>query len=275
MARLTVFLRLSALSAILPITAANVCDISSPPLIVAPPDPSPSKPDVALFIVTGAQEHPQAYLPLAKKIVSPQHQAEANFFAVVPVFPLDLPDPLQLFCLLTNAYSQLKTRFHFRAAGGKVLLVGHSLGGVILQRFLRDDSPGGNWNGTFPVVGQVLMGAGLLRTYFSVGNDGASVVDFPVPTLCLQGELDGLFRVTRGAEGWFHQCGNKGVGTLAVQKRRGFCENPVWFLDGVSHQQFAGGSGRIPAPSFVLKHDLEADISDDDATAKIAEAIVV
>lgn len=50
------------------------------------------------------------------------------------------------------------------------------------------------------------MGSGLLRDHRSNNNDtGLTEIAYNVPTISLIGTKDGLFRVTRAAENYFHQ----------------------------------------------------------------------
>ena len=54
------------------------------------------------------------------------------------------------------------------------------------------------------------MGSSLSRSYISgLNNDGSSIMNYSVPTLTLNGSLDGLYRVTRVAESYFHHFVNQ------------------------------------------------------------------
>jgi len=44
------------------------------------------------------------------------------------------------------------------------------------------------------------MGSVLNRKYISINLDGNTVLDYDISTLTLNGEKDGLMRVTRGIE---------------------------------------------------------------------------
>jgi len=55
------------------------------------------------------------------------------------------------------------------------------------------------------ISGMILTGSVLLRNTRSIQNDGTTKFDFDVPTLTLNGELDGLLRISRGAESYWHQ----------------------------------------------------------------------
>ena len=58
------------------------------------------------------------------------------------------------------------------------------------------------------IKGQMLMGSVLLRDKHSITDDGHSLFDYQVPTLTLGGTKDGLMRVTRLAEAYWHQVNN-------------------------------------------------------------------
>lgn len=135
--------------------------------------------------------------------------------------------------------------------GDNWFLAAHSLGGVMTQDFLNSSS-------TSPdpslFKGQILMSSVLLRDRRSIqDSDGSTLFDYHTPTLTLGGTKDGLMRITRVAESYYHQVSN-----IDASQANLF---PVEALSGVAHYQFAGG---IP-PSFVQKNDLKGDISDDAA----------
>lgn len=106
--------------------------------------------------------------------------------------------------------------------------------------------------------GQILMSSVLLRGTRKVQeSDGTTLYDYSTPTLTLGGSKDGLMRISRVAESYWHQVTN-----ITPSQSTLF---PVEVLKGVSHYQFAGG---VP-PEFVQKNDLKSDISDADAQSLI------
>jgi hypothetical protein len=126
--------------------------------------------------------------------------------------------------------------------GENWFLAAHSLGGVMTQDFMTSGS-------TSPDAslfkGQILMSSVLLRSTRSIDeSEGTSVYDYSTPTLTIGGSKDGLMRITRVAESYWHQITN-----IAETQATLF---PVEVLEGVAHYQFAGG---VP-PSFVQKNDL-------------------
>ena len=110
--------------------------------------------------------------------------------------------------------------------------------------------------------GQVLMSSVLLRSTRSIDSDeGTSVYDYATPTLTIGGSKDGLMRITRVAESFWHQVTNIDPSQASLF--------PVEVLEGVAHYQFAGG---VP-PSFVQKNDLKGDIEDDAARKLIGKTM--
>lgn len=84
------------------------------------------------------------------------------------------------------------------------------------------------------------MSSVLLRDRRSISaDDGTSFYNYDTPTLTIGGSKDGLMRVTRVAESYWHQVSN-----IYETQASMF---PVEVLSGVAHYQFAGG---VP-PSFV------------------------
>ena len=52
------------------------------------------------------------------------------------------------------------------------------------------------------------MGSVILRNNRKINDDGTSHMDYDVPTLTLAGTKDGMSRVTRVAEAYWHQYDN-------------------------------------------------------------------
>lgn len=102
------------------------------------------------------------------------------------------------------------------------------------------------------------MGSVLERGNHVINDDGTTHYKFKVPTLTMAGEKDGLMRVTRVAESWYHQIEN-----IEDAQKNMF---PVFTLEGASHWSFATG---VP-PSAVKKRDLRPEISESDAHQNFA-----
>ena len=95
------------------------------------------------------------------------------------------------------------------------------------------------------VKAQVLMGSTLLRKY----RNGSVSDRYPVPTMMLSGTLDGLFRVTRQAESYYHYVTNH------IDPPTDY---PVVIVEGVSHWSF----GSNAPPSLVKSHDLKPEVEE-------------
>lgn len=105
------------------------------------------------------------------------------------------------------------------------------------------------------------MGSVLTRDNHSLNADGTTHFNYPVPTLTLGGTKDGLMRVTRMAEAYYHQIDN------IESAQKGMF--PVFALEGASHMSFMSG---VP-PGLVLKKDLRPEIKEADAHKAFATKI--
>mmetsp|Transcript_6869 Transcript_6869/g.9062 ORF Transcript_6869/g.9062 Transcript_6869/m.9062 type:complete len:323 (-) Transcript_6869:447-1415(-) len=132
-------------------------------------------------------------------------------------------------------------------SGDNLFLAGHNLGGVMTQYYLSEKSP------DYTFKGQILLGSVMLRQYRSIQTDGTTLFDFPTSTLTIGGTKDGVTRITRVAEAYWHQVKNINSNQLG--------QFPVVALEGASHAQFASGT----APSTVLSNDFNPAISETSA----------
>lgn len=121
--------------------------------------------------------------------------------------------------------------------GDNWFLAAHSLGGVMTQDFLKKGSTKVDAS---QFKGQILMSSVLLRGTRKVQDtDGTTLYDYSTPTLTIGGTKDGLMRISRVAESYWHQVTNISPSQASLF--------PVEVLSGVAHYQFAGG---VP-PEFV------------------------
>jgi hypothetical protein len=103
--------------------------------------------------------------------------------------------------------------------------------------------------GKVPVVGQVLMGGFLQRKY------NWPTKTYPVTTLTVGGELDGLARCTRLAEAFYAADGSS--------------DFPVVIVPGMTHMQFSSGN----PPALVHARDLLPEITYDEAYTAVSELV--
>ena len=107
------------------------------------------------------------------------------------------------------------------------------------------------------------MGSVLLREERSINKDGTTQVQTPVPTLTLLGEKDGLLRISRGAESFWHHTQN------IMDEQKG--KYPVVAYEGASHSSFMDST---MLPSAVVKQDLKPEIEESVAHEKIGKSMV-
>ena len=192
---------------------------------------------VGVIAIEGAEIANAAYAPLLKQL-QVAAAPEYSVWVAIPGFLLNTPNPPQLAGKIADARKALLAAMPAAKDGNDTKMVGfaHSLGSVFLQDYVAKNSDG------FSV--QFLTGAALGRKH-----RGAP---YPVPTMAIDGTLDGLYRVTRQAEGYYH-----------MQDADNF---PVVTFEGVTHMQFASGA----PPSNVAKNDLKPEVADDAAHDMIA-----
>lgn len=194
--------------------------------------------EAALVIIQGAYVKPDQYTPLAAAI---QAASALTLWVGIPELPLDLAEPL----VLSNGISRVVRSMTEQGMNtSSIFYSGHSLGGAMIQDYVYKNS-NSSW-------GQILMGAYLLRKYRNQ--------TYPVPTLTVGGELDGLTRVTRIMEEYYHRI------FMATDMQAAIRSFPVVVIKGMSHFQFASGD----IPNHVKNHDLKPEISYDTAHMQVA-----
>jgi len=150
-------------------------------------------------------------------------------------------------------------------SGDNIYLAGHSLGGVFAQEYIKS-----NWNideksqkALLKIKGLILMGSVLIQSSNTITPSGSSIIDFPVPTLTLNGELDGLLRITRSAVSYWHQTHNIDSSQTG--------QFTTLALEGFNHSNFMDSA---LAPDSVTSFDLKSEISEDESEETLSELIV-
>jgi len=113
------------------------------------------------------------------------------------------------------------------------------------------------------IKGMILMGSVLLRNTRNITNSGSTLFHFDVPTLTLTGELDGLLRISRGAEAYWHSMVN-----IDQSQANKF---PVVALQGVSHSSFMDST---MLPSAVKSGDIKPEVDEKTAHDTISKSIL-
>lgn len=87
--------------------------------------------------------------------------------------------------------------------GDNLFLAGHNLGGVMTQWYISGEGLFESPEYTFK--GQILLGSVMLRQYRSISKeDGTTLFNFPADTLTIGGTKDGVMRISRVAEAYWH-----------------------------------------------------------------------
>ena len=207
-------------------------------LVVKPSKKAPD--EVGLVLIQGAQISPDKYLPLIQQI---QNASKFAVWAGAPAFLTNIPEPLEIGSAINRILTAMQSVGMNKTT--KIFFAAHSLGGTILQSYLYANSS--------IATGQILLGSFLLDKY----RNGTS---FPVPTMTIGGELDGLSRVTRIMEEYYFRI------HLAPDPDVALAKFPVMLVRGLSHLQFASGK----PPDLVRARDLKPEISQDDAHEIVA-----
>jgi Alpha/beta hydrolase family len=219
---------------------ASLC-LARAHIYLEPPASKIGEPAV-LVLIQGAQIANNRYSMLSADI---QAQAPFPLHVILPSFTLDIAIPNEKYVKrnIQNALQLLPKNLN-----APIYISGHSLGADGAMNLANSSS-------TFKAC--IIFGASINRRFKNY---------FPVPILTVNGELDGLHRISRVAESFFNMFDRKsGINPTSVSF------TPVVVIKGQNHLQFADGTN----PSVVVKNlDLKADISIEDAITKTAEIVV-
>jgi len=221
-------------------------------LILQPPAGKTGTP-AAWIVLPGAQIGKDTYKDLA---VAVQKAAPMPLWVAVlgtAVTPSPIPPEIgpRIDHVLNTMKSQGLDLDHVKLFYG-----GHSLGSVFIQDHLaKYHGKQGPMGGKIQVLGQVLMGGFIQRKYYTFSNSGKPSRNYPVSTLTVGGELDGLARCTRLAEAFYTADNN--------------AKFPVVIIPGLTHMQFSSGT----PPALVKARDLVPEITYDQAHAAIAKVV--
>jgi hypothetical protein len=132
----------------------------------------------------------------------------------------------------------------------------HSLGGVMSQNYVSSNKD---------IKGQILMGSALLRDKRTISESGSTLYKgYNTPTLTLMGLKDGLMRISRGAEAFWHQEEN------IDDTQKGMF--PVIAIDKASHSSFLDRT--MPLPSFVASKDLNPELDQAEGYEMISKSMI-
>jgi hypothetical protein len=232
------------------LTLAASAAVADAKLIVMPPTATKGT-DVAIVWIHGMDCDNAAYQTIAAEVQRQGAEKGQRIWIGLPDFIFDAPEPILIDHYVSDTMKELvKEGF----TGDNYVMAGHSLGGVMAQQYSNKHSD------TFKA--QILMGSTLTRDNLSISDDGSSHYDYKVPTLTIGGTKDGLMRISRIAENFWHSHVN-----INSDQSKLF---PVMALEGVSHAQFMSGK----PPFAVRNRDLKPDVSEDKAHQETASNMV-
>lgn len=134
-----------------------------------------------------------AYESIAAEVQLQGVKLNQRIWVGLPDFVGNTPDPATLPDKVTATLDALRAQGF---TGDNIVMAGHSLGGVTVQGYTKTHSD--------TVKAQVLMGAVLTRDTKQINSDGTSSVLYDVPTLTVGGTKDGLMRISRVGENFWH-----------------------------------------------------------------------
>lgn len=150
---------------------------------------------VGFIFVQGAEIPARNYISFATTL-----QSKFNgslWIGLLNEFPLDLPNLLEINSAISRGFEQLKSNGFNYTTRTPFFFAGHSLGGVVLINYLVDSYE--SLSTKCDVRGVVLEGSFVPRVKLNLTRAEA----FP-PVLTLGAELDGLARISRMAEAFYH-----------------------------------------------------------------------
>ena len=227
-----VFKILGCLAMALPCSAIE-SDLILPPNLV-------SGRHVGIVLITGAEISNMAYVSLLQVMQESAAVYNISLFAGAPRDWSSIPELVDLasrIAAVTKAFQEKGM-----SIDSPIFYAGHSLGAVFLQELMARQK--------VALAGQILMGAYILREYYYPS------FSYKIPTLTIGGEVDGLARISRIAETYYHT--------------RGMIDFPVVVLEGQTHMQFASGD----PPSTVKKNDLQPEVDQGTAHKNIADVAI-
>ena len=180
----------------------------------------------------GAQIPPSHYASFLKTLQDQSH--DLSLWAAVPSFAT-----LFDVGILPGMVKKAVERVHRKAnamgmpTDTTFIMGGHSVGAVATQEYVM----GASLETRFIPRATFFLGASLLRKYNGTRHD--PINKYPTPWMTLAGELDGLQRPTRVAQGYYHAVLNRKMSDEPE------VDTPVVIVKGMNHMQYAS-DGKMP-----------------------------
>ncbi len=217
---------------------ATCSDIILKP-IKAPPGTKQGS-EAALVLIQAPQMPPSSYLPLVKGM---QNGSYHPLWVGIPEFEQDVAEKRNVSVILERVIQGMRSQGLNWSI--PVFVAVHSQEyAILMQEYVVAVSTS---KGEALISGLILLGAFLDRSYRSIDHNHP----FPVPTFTVGAELDGVCRVSRILEEFYHLIYT--ADNISAARKR----FPVAVIQGMSHLQFASGE-----PSDVMKkYDLKPEVN--------------
>ena len=200
---------------------------------------------VAIVLLPGPGVGPAQYQPLAAEV---QTVSEFSVWVGIPKLPLDVVLLEDIGAGISRVLLGLQAEG--MAPGTSLFLAAHSpLSAIPLQTYLLKNSTLAH-----STNGQILLGSFLQRTFRGT--------PYAVKTLTIGGEVDGVCRVTRIMEEYYHR-------VQTASDNKAVSSFPVVVVRGMSHFQFASGD----MPGAMKEKDFRPEISYDTAHSTVAAVV--
>ena len=200
--------------------------------------------EVALILVQAPEVKPTQYIPLAQSL---QYASNYSLWVGIPEYAFDVALSFEIEKGIDRILSSMKS---LGMNSSTVFFAAHSSisSGPVLQDYLMKNQE--------LASGLILMGGFLQR------NKRDAL--YPIHTLMISGELDGVCRVTRMMEEYYHRIylHHNDSNTVVVKY-------PVVSVRGMTHFQFASGE----IPNLIKELDFKPEISYDEAHKTVARII--
>jgi len=205
---------------------------------LVPPMSSATGQDIGFIIIPGAQISGEKYQDLGEEIQR-QLPGARVWLGLTRGWLGNFPNPIEIAGAINDCLDDASSE----GLAGPVFIAGHSLGGVMLETYIKDHPD--------VAEGIILLGSYLPDLFGDESNA------FPVPVLTAVGELDGL-TLSYVYREWKESAAAGGFG-----------DYPVYVIDDANHGQVASGE----IPSFVTEQDAPSPISFEEAHRRYAEAV--
>lgn len=207
-----------------------------------------------MVIISGAQLNTSQYVTVSQSIQN------AVSFPLWVAIPQCLRDLCVIPLTLKNSINRIQKKLKDRGVVYKhAFYIGHSMGGAMIPGYVAEHAAD-------TAAGVIMLGAFLTHTYKTGSTpEGRPQVEFPVPSLTIGGDLDGLCRLTRIAEALYSQV------TFSADPENAKTYMGVTVIPGLNHMFFASGT----PTAHVKDNDLRAEITEQQAHAAIASDVAL